>query len=78
MVLYLAAVLSQSADQAGLPVVAAAVKVLPQVDFVVVVVVAVTVENRESHTKHVIHCNSLLAITSCSLTPSKKTGYIHK
>lgn len=77
MVLYLAAVLSQSADQAGLPVVAAAVKVLPQVDFVVVVV-AVTVENRESHTKHVIHCNSLLAITSCSLTPSKKTGYIHK
>ena len=77
MVLYLAAVLSQSADQAGLPVVAAAVKVLPQVDFVVVVV-AVTVENRESHTKHVIHCNSLLAITSCSLTPSKKTGYIRK
>ena len=77
MVLYLAAVLSQSADQAGLPVVAAAVKVLPQVDFVVVVV-AVTVENRESHTKHVIHCNSLLAITSCSLTPSKKTGYIYK
>lgn len=59
--------------------VAAAVKVLPQVDFVVVVVVAaVTVENRESHTKHVIHWNSLLAITSCSLTPSKETGYIRK
>lgn len=77
MVLYLAAVLSQSADQAGLPVVAAAVKVLPQVDFVVVVVAA-TVENRESHTKHVIHCKSLLAITSCSLTPSKKTGFIRK
>lgn len=47
MVLYLAAVLSKSAEQAGLPVVAAAVKVLLQVDFAAAVVVAaaVTVEN---------------------------------
>ena len=49
MVLYLTAVLLQSAGQAGLSVVAAAEKVLSQIDFVVAVAVvvaaAVTVEN---------------------------------
>ena len=45
MLLCLEAVSSQSAEQAGQPVVAAAVKVLPQVDFVAAVVAAVTVEN---------------------------------
>ena len=45
MVLYLAAVLSQSAVQAGPPVVAAAVRVLLQVDFVAVAAAAVTVES---------------------------------
>lgn len=45
MVLYLAAVLLQSADQAGPPVVVAAVRELLQVDFVVVAAAAVTVQN---------------------------------
>jgi len=51
VVLYLAAVLLQSAEQAGLSVVAAAEKLLSQIDFVVVAAAAVvavavvTVEN---------------------------------
>ena len=77
MVLYLATVLSQSADQAGLPVVAAVVKVLSQVDFAAAVVAAaVTVEIQANKTRD-IHCKSLLTIMSCNLTPSK-TGYICK